>query len=57
MPLSEQDPMSLFVQRIGGRMHIRRSSIDYYVPCSMKIDMIMRLYDPDILRVYALDEY
>ena len=57
MPLLEQDPMSLFVQRIGGHMHIRRSSVDYYVPYSMKIDMIMRLYDPDILRVYALDEY
>lgn len=55
LPIQEQDPLSIYVQRVGGWISIQILSVDYYVPAEYAY--MLELYDPNIRRMPQLDYY
>jgi hypothetical protein len=53
MPLTEQDPLSVFVQRVQGWMSVGLYSVDYYVP--EHYAYMLYMYDSSIQRLPNLD--
>ena len=53
MPIAEQDPLSILVQRFGGWLSIQYDCVDYYIP--EEHAYIVELCDPLIIRKANLD--
>ena len=49
LPYTEQDPMSVFVQRVKGWMSIGMYSVDYYI--REDFGYILYMFDPKIHRL------
>ena len=55
MPVLEQDPLAIYVQRKGGWMSIGMDSVDYWI--AQEYAYMLYVYDPAIERKSALDYY
>jgi hypothetical protein len=53
MSFTEQDPLSVFVQRVGGWFSVGLYSVDYYIPESYAY--MVHMYDGDIHRLVSQD--
>lgn len=53
MPIIDQDPMSIYVQRKGGWMSVNVDSVDYFLPIEYAV--MLYLYDSKIERRAKLD--
>jgi hypothetical protein len=53
MPFTEQDPLSIYVQRKNGWMSIRNDCVDYFVP--EEYAYMLYMYDSAIKRIQPLD--
>ena len=48
MPIKDQDPLSIYVQRKGGWMSVNYDSVDYFLP--EQYASMLYLYDSSIER-------
>ena len=48
MPLVDQDPLSIYVQRKGGWMSVGKYSVNYYIPEDYAYMLYM--YDSQVVR-------
>ena len=53
LPIQDQDPLSIFVQRKNGWLSIRNDCVDYYIP--EEYAYMLHMYDSNIKRVQPLD--
>lgn len=53
MPFTDQDPLSIFVQRKNGWMSVRNDCVDYFIP--KEFAYMLYMYDSNIKRQQSLD--
>ena len=53
LPIVEQDPFSLYVQRVGGWLSVSYGHVDYFIP-ELYASMVF-IYDGHIKRISKLD--
>ena len=53
LPIVEQDPLSLYVQRCGGWLSVSSGHVDYYIP--EPYASMAAIYDGQIKRLSRLD--